>query len=116
MGVPALGRARVRQIPARARGGAGGASPADVLPNRVHRAIPYLYSQQEILALMDATTHLRSELAERIHTLAGIPSLQATMAELGQAVIADRYSWARVCQAYLDVAIRLAATRSVHSA
>jgi len=47
--------------------------PADVLPNRAHRAIPYLFSQQEILALMAATSALRGELRQATYrTLIGL--------------------------------------------
>lgn len=63
--------------------------PADVLPNRVNRAIPYLYSEQEILALMDATIHLRSELRQATYrTLLGL--LWVTGMRVGETIRLDR--------------------------
>jgi len=62
--------------------------PADVLPNRVHRAIPYLYSQQEILALMAATSSLRGELRQATYrTLIGL--LVVTGMRVGEAIRLD---------------------------
>jgi integrase len=63
--------------------------PADVLPNRVHRAVPYLYDEREILALMDATVHLRSELRQATYrTLIGL--LWVTGMRVGEAIRLDR--------------------------
>jgi integrase len=63
--------------------------PADVLPNRVHRAIPYLYSQGEILALMAATSALRFPLRRATYrTLIGL--LAVTGMRVGEAIRLDR--------------------------
>lgn len=63
--------------------------PADVLPNRVHRAIPYLYSQEEILALMTATSTLRGALRQATYrTLVGL--LSVTGMRVGEAIRLDR--------------------------
>jgi integrase len=63
--------------------------PADVLPNRVHRAIPYLYSPEEIVALMDATSTLRFPLRQATYrTLIGL--LWATGMRVGEAIRLDR--------------------------
>lgn len=63
--------------------------PADVLPNRVHRATPYLYSQDEILALMAATSALRGELRQGTYrTLIGL--LSVTGMRVGEAIRLDR--------------------------
>lgn len=62
--------------------------PADVLPNRVHRAIPYLYTQQEIRALMAATSSLRGELRQATYrTLIGL--LAVTGMRVGEAIRLD---------------------------
>jgi integrase len=62
--------------------------PADVLPNRVHRAIPYLYSQEEIAALMAATSSLRGELRQATYrTLIGL--LAVTGMRVGEAIRLD---------------------------
>jgi integrase/recombinase XerD len=62
--------------------------PADVLPNRVHRAIPYLYSQEEIAALMAATSSLRGELRQATYrTLIGL--LAVTGMRIGEAIRLD---------------------------
>jgi integrase/recombinase XerD len=62
--------------------------PADVLPNRVHRAIPYLYSEQEICALMAATSSLRGELRQVTYrTLIGL--LAVTGMRVGEAIRLD---------------------------
>jgi integrase/recombinase XerD len=62
--------------------------PADVLPNRAHRAIPYLFSQQEILALMAATSALRGELRQATYrTLIGL--LSVTGMRVGEAIRLD---------------------------
>jgi integrase len=64
--------------------------PADLLPNRVHRASPYLYSQQEILALMDATSALHGELRQATYrTLIGL--LSVTGIRVGEAIRLDRH-------------------------
>jgi integrase len=62
--------------------------PTDVLPNRVHRAIPYLYSQEEIAALMAATGSLRGELRQATYrTLIGM--LAVTGMRVGEAIRLD---------------------------
>jgi integrase len=64
--------------------------PADLLPNRVHRAIPYLYSQEEILALMAATSGLHGELRQATYrTLIGL--LSVTGMRVGEAIRLDRH-------------------------
>ncbi|MGO9958365.1 MAG: tyrosine-type recombinase/integrase [Solirubrobacteraceae bacterium] len=63
--------------------------PADVLPNRVHRATPYLYGEPQILALMDATVHLRGRLRQQTYrTLIGL--LWVTGMRVGEAIGLDR--------------------------
>jgi len=61
---------------------------ADVLPNQVHRAIPYLYSQEEILALMAATSSLRGELRQATYrTMIGL--LAVSGMRVGEAIRLD---------------------------
>jgi integrase len=63
--------------------------PADVLPQRPRRAIPYLYSDREIAALIAATTALRGELRQRTYrTLIGL--LAVTGMRVGEAIRLDR--------------------------
>ncbi|MCA1699699.1 MAG: tyrosine-type recombinase/integrase [Actinobacteria bacterium] len=63
--------------------------PADLFPNRAHRAIPYLYSQQEIVALMAATGSLRFPLRQATYrTLLGL--LSVTGMRVGEAIRLDR--------------------------
>ncbi|MCA1678169.1 MAG: tyrosine-type recombinase/integrase, partial [Actinobacteria bacterium] len=63
--------------------------PADLLPNRVHRAIPYLYSQEEIVALMAATGSLRFPLRQATYrTLIGL--LSVTGMRVGEAIRLDQ--------------------------
>jgi integrase len=63
--------------------------PADLLPNRVHRAIPYLYSEEEIVALMAATSSLRFPLRQATYrTLVGL--LSVTGMRVGEAIRLDR--------------------------
>jgi len=63
--------------------------PADILPGRSHRATPYLYSAQEISALMTATTTLRgSHRRATYRTLIGL--LAATGMRVGEAIGLDR--------------------------
>jgi integrase len=63
--------------------------PADLLPNRAHRAIPYLYSQEEIIALMAATGSLRFALRQATdRTLIGL--LSVTGMRVGEAIRLDR--------------------------
>jgi integrase/recombinase XerD len=63
--------------------------PADLLPNRTHRAIPYLYSQEEILALMAATSTLRVPLRQATYrTLIGL--LAVTGMRVGEAIRLNR--------------------------
>ena len=64
--------------------------PADVLPNRAHRASPYLYSKEEILALMAATSTLHGELRQATYrTLIGL--LSVTGMRVGEAIRLDRH-------------------------
>ena len=59
--------------------------PADLLPNRTHRSIPYLYSPEEILALMAATSTLRGPLRQATYrTLIGL--LSVTGMRVGEAI------------------------------
>ncbi len=63
--------------------------PADLLPSRAHRASPYLYSQEEILALMAATSALHGELRQATYrTLIGL--LSVTGMRVGEAIRLDR--------------------------
>jgi integrase len=63
--------------------------PADLFPNRVHRAIPYLYSEEEILALMAAAGSLRLPLRQATYqTLIGL--LWVTGMRVGEAIRLDR--------------------------
>lgn len=62
--------------------------PADLFPNRSHRAIPYLYSQEEILALMAASASLNSPLRQATYrTLIGL--LAVTGMRVGEAIRLD---------------------------
>jgi integrase len=59
--------------------------PADLYPGRVHRVVPYLYSQEEIRALMAATGSLRFELRQATYrTLVGL--LSVTGMRVGEAM------------------------------
>ena len=64
--------------------------PADVVPDRTRRAVPYLYSDEEILALMAATDSvLRAPHKQaRFRTLIGL--LVATGMRVGEAIALDR--------------------------
>jgi integrase len=63
--------------------------PADLLPNRVHRAVPYLYSEREIVALMAAASSLRFPLRQATYrTLIGL--LSVTGMRVGEAIRLDR--------------------------
>jgi integrase len=63
--------------------------PADLFPDRVHRAVPYLYSEKEILALMAATGSLRLPLRQATYrTLIGL--LWVTGMRVGEAIRLDR--------------------------
>lgn len=63
--------------------------PADLLPAQACRATPYLYSPQEIAALMHATTILRgSHVQATYRTLIGL--LAATGMRIGEAIGLDR--------------------------
>jgi integrase len=60
------------------------------VPSRAHRAIPYLYSQEEILALMAATSALHGELRQASYrTLIGL--LSVTGMRVGEAIRLDRH-------------------------
>lgn len=62
--------------------------PADVCPGRVYRAVPYLYSQEQIGALMAATSSLRFELRQATYrTLIGL--LSVTGMRVGEAIRLD---------------------------
>jgi integrase len=63
--------------------------PADILPQRPRRAIPYLYSDREIAALMAATAALRGQLRRSTYrTLIGL--LAVTGMRVGEAIRLDR--------------------------
>jgi integrase len=63
--------------------------PADVLARRVRRAVPYLYTEQEIWALMAATGRLRGQLRRTTYrTLIGL--LAVTGMRVGEAIRLDR--------------------------
>lgn len=63
--------------------------PADVLPGRSRRAVPYLYSDAEIAAVMAAAHSIRSRLrASTYATLIGL--LAATGMRVGEAIALDR--------------------------
>jgi integrase len=63
--------------------------PADLLPRRPRRATPYLYSDREIAALLDATGGLRSELRQATYrTLVGL--LSVTGMRVGEGIRLDR--------------------------
>jgi integrase len=63
--------------------------PPDLLPDRSHRAIPYLYSTEELLALIAATRTLRGELRQATYrTLIGL--LTVTGMRVGEAIRLDR--------------------------
>ena len=63
--------------------------PADVLAHRIRRAVPYLYSEQEIWALMAATDRLRGRLRQTTYrTLIGL--LAVTGMRVGEAIRLDR--------------------------
>jgi integrase/recombinase XerD len=62
---------------------------ADLLPDRPHRAVPYLYSDEQIAALMAATASLRTpHRAATYHTLIGL--LAVTGMRVGEALALDR--------------------------
>jgi integrase/recombinase XerD len=63
--------------------------PSDMLPNRVHRSIPYLYAQEDIAALMAETSALRFPLRQATYrTLIGL--LAVTGMRVGEAIRLDR--------------------------
>jgi integrase len=63
--------------------------PADVLARRIRRAVPYLYTEQEIWALMAATGRLRGQLRRATYrTLFGL--LAVTGMRVGEAIRLDR--------------------------
>ncbi|WP_090593715.1 tyrosine-type recombinase/integrase, partial [Mycolicibacterium brumae] len=63
--------------------------PADLLPGRSHRAVPYLYTDAEIAALMAEARNLRSRLRGMTYaTLIGL--LAATGLRIGEAIALDR--------------------------
>lgn len=63
--------------------------PADLCPSRPARATPYLYSEQEIAALMAATVILRGRLRQSTYrTLIGL--LAVTGMRVGEAIRLDR--------------------------
>jgi integrase/recombinase XerD len=64
-------------------------APADLCPNAPCRATPYLYSDEEILALMAATAILRGPLRQATYrTLIGL--LSVTGMRVGEAIRLDR--------------------------
>ena len=63
--------------------------PPDILPHRPRRAVPYLYSDQEIAALIAATCRLRGSLRQATYrTLFGL--LAVTGMRVGEAIRLDR--------------------------
>lgn len=63
--------------------------PAGAIPSRPMRATPYLYSDAEVRALMDAAASLRFPLRRATYaTLIGL--LAATGMRVGEAIVADR--------------------------
>jgi integrase len=63
--------------------------PADLFPNRTHRAIPYLYKDEEIAALMATSGSLRFPLRQATYrTLIGL--LSVTGMRVGEAIRLDR--------------------------
>lgn len=63
--------------------------PPEILPNSSHRASPYLYSANEVMALMDAAGKLRSPLRQAtFSTLIGL--LYVTGMRIGEALRLDR--------------------------
>jgi integrase len=63
--------------------------PADVLPDRSRRAVPYLYTDQQIQALMSATSTLRTaHKTATFRTLFGL--LLVTGMRIGEAIALDR--------------------------
>jgi integrase/recombinase XerD len=63
--------------------------PADVLARRIRRSVPYLYTEQEVLALMVATGRLRGQLRRATYrTLMGL--LAVTGMRVGEAIRLDR--------------------------
>jgi integrase len=63
--------------------------PADMLPHRPHRAIPYLYSDHEIAALIAAASALRGELRQATYRTL-IALLAVTGMRVGEAIRLDR--------------------------
>ena len=64
--------------------------PADLLPDRSHRATPYLYSTEEVLGLMAAAGKLPSPLRRAtVSTLVGL--LYVTGMRIGEAIRLDRH-------------------------
>lgn len=63
--------------------------PAELLPDRPHRATPYLYTEEQILALMSAASTLRTpHRAATFRTLFGL--LAVTGIRIGEAIAVDR--------------------------
>lgn len=63
--------------------------PADALARRIRRAVPYLYTEQEIWALMAATDRLRGQLRRATYrTLIGL--LAVSGMRVGEAIRLDR--------------------------
>lgn len=76
--------------------------PADVLPRRIRRAVPYLYTETEIWALMAGTGRLRGQLRQATYrTLIGL--LAVTGMRVGEAICLDR--------ADVDLAVGLVTVR-----
>jgi integrase len=62
--------------------------PADLFPSRVHRTVPYLYSEEQISALMAAASSLRFELRQATYrTLIGLLSVSGM--RVGEAIHLD---------------------------
>ncbi|HTU62119.1 MAG TPA: tyrosine-type recombinase/integrase [Polyangiales bacterium] len=63
--------------------------PADVLPRQIRRAVPYLYTDEEIWALMTATSRLRGQLRQATYRIL-IGLLAVTGMRVGEAIRLDR--------------------------
>lgn len=64
--------------------------PADLLPDRIQRSIPYLYSQEEILGLMAASSCLRGELRQATYRML-VGLLVVTGMRVGETIRLDRH-------------------------
>ena len=87
--LPARGRPRVRRLAAPPTDPAAEIPPAGLIPARKQRATPYLYSDDEVAALMAAAGSLRFPLRTATYqTLIGL--LAVTGMRVGEAIGLDR--------------------------